>query len=112
MKNDLQEKYKELCDDTTSVTDYLFGDDVKGKIKEMDVEFNIGMKVGKSHNRKHRGGFTGVQRKDRYPKTGHGRGGVKRRHDNTDFKQGNKRDDAFLEKRKRLNKSKMKKFQQ
>ena len=78
----------------------------------MDVEFNIGMKVGKSHNRKHRRGFTAVQRKDRYLKTGHGRGGVKRRHDNTDFKQGNKRDDAFLEKRKGLNKSKMKKFQQ
>jgi hypothetical protein len=34
LKNDLQEKYKGLCDDTTSVTDYLFGDDVKGKIRD------------------------------------------------------------------------------
>jgi hypothetical protein len=31
------------------VTDQLFGDDVKEKVKELDAEFSIGRKIGKNN---------------------------------------------------------------
>lgn len=46
IKGDIQPQYKALCDDTTPVTDMLFGDDIKEKIKEMDAENSVFKKVG------------------------------------------------------------------
>lgn len=50
VKDDLQDRYKGLCNEDTLVTDQLFGDDIKEKVKELDIEFSIGRKIGK-HNR-------------------------------------------------------------
>ncbi|CAC5364135.1 unnamed protein product [Mytilus coruscus] len=47
IKGDIQPQYKGLCDDTTPVTDMLFGDDIKEKIKELDAEHSVCKKVGK-----------------------------------------------------------------
>ncbi|CAC5388615.1 unnamed protein product [Mytilus coruscus] len=50
IKGDIQPQYKGLCDDTTPVTDMLFGDDIKEKIKELDAEHSVCKKGGKNHN--------------------------------------------------------------
>ncbi|CAC5402911.1 unnamed protein product [Mytilus coruscus] len=50
IKRDIQPQYKALYDDTTPVTDMLFGDDIKEKIKELDAEHSVCKKVGKDHN--------------------------------------------------------------
>ena len=49
VKDDLQDRYKGLCNENTPVTDQLFGDDIKEKIKELDAEFSIGQKIGKNN---------------------------------------------------------------
>jgi hypothetical protein len=48
-KDDLQDRYKGLCNEDTPVTDQLFGDDIKEKVKEPDAEFSIGRKIGKNN---------------------------------------------------------------
>ena len=49
VKDDLQDRYKGLCNEDTHVTDQLFGDDIKEKVKELDAEFSIGRKIGKNN---------------------------------------------------------------
>ena len=49
VKDDLQDRYKGLCNEDTPVTDQLFGDDIKEKVKELDAEFSIGRKIGKNN---------------------------------------------------------------
>lgn len=63
IKGDIQPKYKGLCDGTVPVTDFLFGNDIKEKLKEFDAESEMAQKI------------TGKQMKIR-----HGRG-KKRKHD-------------------------------
>ena len=41
IKTEIQDKYKVLCDDSTLVTEWLFGNDMKEKVKELDAEHNI-----------------------------------------------------------------------
>ncbi|CAC5417455.1 unnamed protein product [Mytilus coruscus] len=38
---DIQRKYKALCKDYVPVADFLFWDDIKDKVKEMDTDLNI-----------------------------------------------------------------------
>ena len=49
VKDDLQDRHKDLCNEDTPVTDQLFGDDIKEKVKELDAEFSIGRKIGKNN---------------------------------------------------------------
>ena len=49
VKDDLQDRYTGLCNENTPVTDQLFGDDIKEKIKELDAEFSIGQKIEKNN---------------------------------------------------------------
>lgn len=41
IKGDIQPQYKALYDNTTPVTDMLFGNDIKEKINELDVEHSV-----------------------------------------------------------------------
>jgi hypothetical protein len=47
VKDDLQDRHKDLCNEDTPVTDQLFGHDIKEKVKELDAEFSIERKIGK-----------------------------------------------------------------
>jgi hypothetical protein len=49
VKDDLQDRYKGICNENTPVTDQLFGDDIKEKVKELDTELSIGRKIGKNN---------------------------------------------------------------
>ena len=46
---EIQPKYKALCKDDVPVTDFLFGNDIKDKVKEMDAEYTVGKKLGKTN---------------------------------------------------------------
>ncbi|CAC5382740.1 unnamed protein product [Mytilus coruscus] len=46
---EIQPKYKALCKDDVPVTDFLFENDIKDKVKEMDAEYTIGKKLGKTN---------------------------------------------------------------
>ena len=54
IRSDINPQYKSLCDDDTEVTDKLFGDDLKEKIKDLDAENSVCKKVGKESGRKNR----------------------------------------------------------
>ena len=63
IKGEIQPKYKGLCDETVPATDFLFGNDIKEKLKEFDAESEMAQKI------------TGKQMKIRYGR------GKKRKHD-------------------------------
>ncbi|CAC5400579.1 unnamed protein product [Mytilus coruscus] len=46
---EIEPKYKALCKDDVPVTDFLFGNDIKDKVKEMDAEYTVGKKLGKTN---------------------------------------------------------------
>ena len=90
VKDDLQDRHNDLCNEDTPVTDQLFGDDVKEKVKELDAEFSIGRKIGK--NNREPGERT---RRSFVPNNGGGRGFGRKpftnrssRNDNNDRKKG------------------------
>ncbi|XP_052091631.1 uncharacterized protein LOC127728325 [Mytilus californianus] len=118
IKGDIQPQYKGLCDDTTQVTDMLFGDDIKEKIKELDAEHSVCKKVGKDHNYTYDNPKNSYQSSNR-GRSHHGHGGrgfphkfgKRKRH--IDGGKPIKRirkydDDGFLDRSKTFNKKKNK----
>jgi hypothetical protein len=90
VKDDLQDRYKGLCNEDTPVTDQLFGDDIKEKVKELDAEFSIGRKIGKNNREPGK-----ITRRSFVPNNRGGRGFGRKhftnrssRNDNNDRKKG------------------------
>jgi hypothetical protein len=90
VKDDLQDRYKGLCNEDTPVTDQLFGDDIKEKVKELDAEFSIGRKIGKNNREPGK-----ITRRSFVPNNRGGRGFGRKhftnrssRNDNNDIKKG------------------------
>ncbi|CAG2223797.1 unnamed protein product [Mytilus edulis] len=118
IKDDIQPQYKGLCDDTTPVTDMLFGDDIKEKIKELDAEHSVCKKVGKDHNYTYDNPKNSYQSSNR-GRSHHGHGGrgfphkFGKRKRQIDGGKPIKRtrkydDDGFLDRSKTFNKKKNK----
>ncbi|CAC5410278.1 unnamed protein product [Mytilus coruscus] len=118
IKGDIQPQYKGLCDDTTPVTDMLFGDDIKEKIKELDAEHSVCKKVGKDHNYTYDNPKNSYQSSNR-GRSHHGHGGrgfphkfgKRKRHidGGKPIKRTRKYDDdGFLDRSKTFNKKKNK----
>ncbi|CAG2208334.1 unnamed protein product [Mytilus edulis] len=118
IKDDIQTQYKGLCDDTTPVTDMLFGDDIKEKIKELDAEHSVCKKVGKDHNYTYDNPKNSYQSSNR-GRSHHGHGGrgfphkfgKRKRHidGGKPIKRTRKYDDdGFLDRSKTFNKKKNK----
>ncbi|CAG2240322.1 unnamed protein product [Mytilus edulis] len=118
IKEDIQPQYKSLCDDTTPVTDMLFGDDIKEKIKELDAEHSVCKKVGKDHNYTYDNPKNSYQSSNR-GRSHHGHGGrgfphkfgKRKRHidGGKPIKRTRKYDDdGFLDRSKTFNKKKNK----
>ena len=47
IKSDLHPSYQSLCSDKNPITQNLFGDDIDGKIKEVDIANKLGNRIGK-----------------------------------------------------------------
>ncbi|KAK3099163.1 hypothetical protein FSP39_000338 [Pinctada imbricata] len=69
MKGDLKSCYRQLCNDSNPVTNYLLGDNVEAKMKDMDTAQKVGNKV--SNKRPHTSGNSNSKRFHPYGPTGH-----------------------------------------
>ena len=102
IKDDIQDRYKSLCDETTPITNNLFGDDVKDKLKELDAEFNLGKKLGKFKTGRdgYSGGRRGYNSRKRLGGKLHHRKGGMARNDSKSADKRNFLDKAGLRKKK------------
>ncbi|KAK3084284.1 hypothetical protein FSP39_011035 [Pinctada imbricata] len=69
MKGDLKSCYRQLCNDSNPVTNYLLGDNVEAKMKDMDTAQTVGNKV--LNKRPHTSGNSNSKRFHPYGPTGH-----------------------------------------
>lgn len=92
IKPNIAEKYKQLCNDSTPLTDNLLGDDLEKQIKTVDEMGKVGKSVskGKGEKRKYKGNDFDKQKKFRKQK----------------FSSGNRDrfDGSFLDRRARFHK--------
>lgn len=63
-----------MCDETVPVTDFLFGNDVKEKLKESDAECEKAQKIaGKQGKNRHGRGKNRKHDKDKHKRKGGGK---------------------------------------
>lgn len=92
LKSNVSEKYKQLCNDSTPITENLLGDDLEKQIKTLDEMRKVGKDIskGKGEKRKYKGNDNDRNRK--YHKQNYG------------YRNRDRYDGSFLERRARYHK--------